>query len=74
MRTGRACRTLRIRKRWRQLDLAEAVGVSRQLVAKVESGRIDDVQVGTLRRIGWALGASVDVAVRLAGGRSRSPP
>lgn len=67
VRIGRAYRALRIRRRWRQQDLADVVGVSRQLIAKVESGRIDDVQLGTLRRIGEALGASIDVGVRWHG-------
>lgn len=67
MRIGRAYRALRIRKRWRQQDLAEIVGVLRQLIAKVESGRIDDLQLGTLCRIGEGLGASVDVGVRWHG-------
>ncbi len=67
LRLGRAYRALRIRRRWRQQDLADVVGLSRQLITKVESGRIDDVQLGTLRRIGEALGASTEVAVRWRG-------
>jgi len=67
IRIGRACRALRIRRRWRQQDLADAVGISRQLVAKVESGRFDDVQIGTLRSVIESLGASIDVGVRWRG-------
>lgn len=67
LRIGRAFRALRIRKRWRQQDLAEVVHVSRQLIAKIESGRIDDVQVKAIRRVGEALGASIDVVVRWQG-------
>jgi transcriptional regulator with XRE-family HTH domain len=58
---------LRIRRRWRQQDLADVVGVSRQLIAKMESGQIQDVQLGTLRRIGEGLGASVDLGIRWHG-------
>lgn len=64
---GRACRALRIRRRWRQQDLAEAVGVSRQLIAKVEAGRIDDVQLRTLRAVVGGLGATLDVGIRWRG-------
>lgn len=67
IRLGRSYRALRIRRGWRQHDLAVVVGVSRQLIAKVESGRIDGVQLGTVRRIGAALGATIDVGVRWHG-------
>lgn len=67
VRIGGAYRALRIRRRWRQQDLADVAGVSRQLIAKVEAGRFDDVQLGALRRIGEGLGASVDVNVRWHG-------
>lgn len=67
LRTGRAYRAPRIRKGWRQADLSGLAGVSRQLIAKIESGRIEDVQVGSLRRIGNALGASIDIVVRWRG-------
>ena len=67
IRIGRACRALRIRRRWRQQDLADAVGVSRQLISKLESGRIDDVQLGTVRRMVEGLGASIDVGIRWHG-------
>jgi transcriptional regulator with XRE-family HTH domain len=38
VRLGNAFRALRIRKRWRQEDLAARIGVSRQLISKIESG------------------------------------
>jgi transcriptional regulator with XRE-family HTH domain len=67
LRVGRSYRALRIRKSWRQQDLADEAGVSRQLIAKVEAGKIDVVQVGNLLRIGEALGASVDINLRWRG-------
>jgi transcriptional regulator with XRE-family HTH domain len=67
LRIGRAVRALRVRRRWRQQDLADLVGVSRQLIAKVESGQIEGVQLRTLRRIGEGLGASVDLGIRWHG-------
>lgn len=65
--SGDRFRALRIRRRWRQLDLALVMGVSRQLVAKVESGRVEDVPFRTLRRMGQALGATVDLGIRWRG-------
>src|SRR5260221_5041426 len=66
-RLGGACRALRIRRRWRQRDLADVVGVSRQLVAKVESGRIETMQLATLRAVVEGLGGSLEVSVRWHG-------
>ena len=60
VRIGRACRALRIRRRWRQSDVAKLVGVSRQLVAKIESGDIATVQLRTLEAVVQVLGGSFD--------------
>lgn len=67
LRLGLACRALRIRRGWRQADLAAHVGLSRQLIAKIESGSLDNVQVRTLRRAIEGLGATFDVQVRWQG-------
>ncbi len=67
VRIGRACRALRIRKGWRQADLASRVGFSRQLISKIESGQLDGVQLGTIRRVADGLGATVDVQIRWQG-------
>lgn len=67
VRLGRAFRALRIRRRWRQQDLADAVGISRQLIAKIESGRIGNVQVASLGRVAEGLGASFDIGIRWQG-------
>jgi transcriptional regulator with XRE-family HTH domain len=67
MRIGHACRALRIRRRWRQEDLAVKVGFSRQLISKVESGSIENVSLGTLHALAAGLGASIDVTVRWHG-------
>lgn len=47
--------------------MAEAAGISRQVVSKIERGRIGEVQVKTLQRIVEALDARLDVAVRWNG-------
>ena len=41
--------------------------MSRQLIGKIEAGQVDGVQVGTLRRVAEALGATFDPQVRWQG-------
>lgn len=67
VRLGQAFRAMRIRRRWRQADLASAAGVSRQLVSKVETGNLASVSVRTLEVIAARLGASLDIGVRWRG-------
>jgi len=43
-----------------QQQLANAAGVSLSFVAQLESGRIDDPRVSTLRRLAEALGLKLD--------------
>lgn len=66
-RVGRQLRALRLRANKRQRDVSADAGVSRQLIAKVESGAIHGLTLGSLVRIGAALGATVDVVVRWRG-------
>jgi transcriptional regulator with XRE-family HTH domain len=66
-RVARSYRALRIRRCWRQRDLADAAGVSRQLITKVESSDLREVQVSTLEQVAVALGASLDVNLRWRG-------
>jgi len=47
--------------------VADAAGISRQLVAKVESGDIATVQLQTLNAVVQALGGSLDITVRWHG-------
>ena len=56
---GRGFRALRIRKRWRQDDLSARAGVSRGVIARIESGHASSVTVDTLERVARPLGARV---------------
>jgi transcriptional regulator with XRE-family HTH domain len=38
VRLGNSYRALRLRRRWRQLDLAAAAGLSREKVSRIERG------------------------------------
>jgi transcriptional regulator with XRE-family HTH domain len=62
-RVGRSIRVLRARRGWRQKDLARAAGVSRQLVSKVELGKVALVQLGAVRVIVEALGCRFELFV-----------
>ena len=64
---GRAIRTLRVRRGWRQEDLGRAVGVSRSVVWRVERGRRPGITIDTLDALAAALGASIDLVLRWEG-------
>ena len=63
VRVGRVLRALRIRRSWRQADLADRVGCSQALIARVERGGSDRLTVARLERIVHALGARLVVRV-----------
>lgn len=65
---GWTLRGIRIRKRWRQEDLAARAGFSRWLVMRIERGRLNGVPLGKLRAAAETLDARVDVHVRWQGG------
>jgi transcriptional regulator with XRE-family HTH domain len=67
-RLGAAFRALRIRRGWRQTDLARRVRVSRGVVSRVERGHIDELHVDDLRRLARELDGSVDVVLRWRAG------
>lgn len=67
-RLGVALRALRIRRGWRQADLAGRAGVSRGVVSRVERGRIDELHVDDLRRLARELDGSIDLVLRWRAG------
>lgn len=54
-RVGRVFREVRIRKAWRQTDLAAAAGVSQGLISRIELGRLGSLSLNRLRKVGDAL-------------------
>jgi DNA-binding Xre family transcriptional regulator len=58
----------RIRRGWRQVDLAEAAGVSRATVSRVEAGHLATFSLATLRKVCAQLEVSMTVDVRGRGG------
>lgn len=67
VRFGRGIRALRLRRRWRQVDLAAAAGVSQSVVARIELGLGGRVTPETLAKVANALGARVDVRLNWNG-------
>jgi transcriptional regulator with XRE-family HTH domain len=55
----------RINRRWRQQDLAEKAGVSRQVIIRIEGGHLG-VGIGAYVGALWAMGLHADVG-KLAG-------
>jgi transcriptional regulator with XRE-family HTH domain len=45
-----------VRRGWRQEDLADDAGASRSTVSRLEAGRLEAIQVGTVRRVCTSLG------------------
>ena len=68
LRLGALCRALRIRKRWRQIDLAAKSGGSRSASSRLERGLVRDLGGDDLLRIREALGGRLDFVVRWQGG------
>jgi transcriptional regulator with XRE-family HTH domain len=67
LRIGAALRAIRIRKRWRQADLAARAGVSPTIVGRIERGDAGTLPLAKLRRVAGALGARVETFVRWDG-------
>lgn len=65
---GSVCRALRIKKGWRQEDLAERAGVARSVVGEIETGHVDRLRVEVMLRVVATLGGRMDLVVRWQGG------
>jgi transcriptional regulator with XRE-family HTH domain len=67
LRFGRAFRVVRQRARLRQADVAVRAETSRSTVSRIERGRVGRIQFATLRRVGAALEADVELTFRWRG-------
>jgi transcriptional regulator with XRE-family HTH domain len=65
---GRVFRAVRHRMRHRQQDVAERAHVSRQLVSRIERGRLDEVSAIALRAVADALEIRLETTARWRGG------
>lgn len=67
-RVGSALRKVRHRRGWRQHDLAEAIGVHRSMVSRVERGHLGDHTLDLVRQMAAALDVRLDLVPRWRGG------
>jgi len=68
LRLGSVFRAVRIRKGWRQADVAGAARVSIATISRIERGQLDSLPVGTVLRISSALEIRLDWMPRWRGG------
>jgi len=68
MRVGAAFRAVRIRRGWRQTDVAQKAGVSPGVVSLIERGHIEHVSTRALRGVAAALDIRLDITLRLPHG------
>jgi transcriptional regulator with XRE-family HTH domain len=61
IRFGRGMRAVRQRRGWRQSDLADAAGLSRSAVSRIELGRADTLTIRSLDAVASAVGARIDI-------------
>lgn len=69
MRMGAAFRAVRVRRRWRQKDVAARAGVARSLVSEIERGHFETTSVARLRAVAQALDIRLDIVPRWRGGQ-----
>ncbi|MCY7418908.1 MAG: helix-turn-helix transcriptional regulator [Chloroflexi bacterium] len=64
---GAACRAVRVRRRMTQAAVAEAAGVRRVEVGRLERGALEDMSLGTVRKVLRALEMWMDITPRWRG-------
>ena len=68
LRFGAALRAVRLRRGWRQEDVARAARTSASTVSRIETGEAPSQSLGTVLRVGAALDIRVDLIARWRGG------
>lgn len=68
VRIGAAFRAVRIRRGWRQADVAARARVSPSLVSLLERGHVETVSLRVLRRVSTALEVRLELIARWRGG------
>jgi HTH-type transcriptional regulator/antitoxin HipB len=67
-RLGSTIRALRLKKGWRQRDLATRAGVSTSMISRLERGHPGSFSLDTIRRVASALDVRVDLVPRWRAG------
>ena len=68
VRVGRIVRAVRLKRHWRQADLAARAGVSETVVSRIERGRLTEVSVEALERVAAGLDIQLTIVARWRGG------
>jgi len=68
LRVGAAFRAVRIRRAWRQVDVAARAGVSTWVLSQIERGHLGTVSLDTVERVAAVLEIQVHVVARWRGG------
>ena len=67
-RCGATFRAVRIKRGWRQIDVAARAGIHRSVVSAIERGHLENVSIGTLLEIARALEIQVTFGTRWRAG------
>jgi transcriptional regulator with XRE-family HTH domain len=67
VKVGALFRALRIRRGWRQADLAARAQVSRSAISRIERGDLGRISLATLRSVARALDATIELVPRWQG-------
>jgi transcriptional regulator with XRE-family HTH domain len=63
-RFGAQFRAVRVKRRWRQLDLAQRAGVHRSVISRIERGQFEATSIGTILVVARALDIQVSLTAR----------
>jgi transcriptional regulator with XRE-family HTH domain len=67
-RFGSVVRSVRQKRRWRQVDLARAADLSPSTISRVERGHLDQLSLATIRNVARVLDVRVDLVPRWRAG------
>lgn len=68
IRVGRIIRAVRLKRQWRQADLAARAGISETVVSRIEHGRLTEVSLEALEKVAAALDIQLTMVARWRGG------
>jgi transcriptional regulator with XRE-family HTH domain len=63
-RLGSAVRLVRVRRGWRQIDLASRTGLGQSTISRIERGHFESLSVAALRSVAAELDIRVDLIGR----------
>lgn len=64
LRFGAALRAARVRRRWREVDVAKAAAVSASTISRIERGQLGGLQLRSIRNVAATLEVMVELLPR----------